>query len=197
MKGSFVSDTVRHLLILLDTGYFKLVLKWPLSISSRWNFSPLLLHVSLRISWILEIFIKNSSDTSQQCPDSIACLLTRCSYTEGRTQASKWVSYCCQSPKATSPLIAFCPVVTIFTSFLPGSDYTSPRLFLLQGDYGTTCGVFTLQEQKVSPIFVQASHLVNATGLGQLWILVIHGWLSQELQHGAAALRSLLTWCFP
>lgn len=36
------------------------------------KFLFLLFHVPLRISWILEIFIKNSSYTNKQCPDSIA-----------------------------------------------------------------------------------------------------------------------------
>lgn len=90
-------------------------------------------------------------------------------------------------------LVAFCQSGHHAYILPSGKSYKPPRLFLLWGDYGTTYGIFTAQEQKKSPVFAWAGHLVNASGLGRLWMAVIHGKCSRS----CGCPRSVLTWYFP
>lgn len=73
--------------------------------------------------------------------------------------------------------VAFCQMVTIHTSFLPGNDINA-RGYFCSKEIMAQHMESSLSRSR-SLIFAQASHLLQATGFRQLWILVIHGWLYQ------------------
>ena len=143
------------------------------------KFLFLLFDVPLRISWILEIFIKNSSYTNKQCPDSIASADTLWLCLR-KVLGSKTLSYC-----RVPGLVAFCQMVTIHTSFLPGRDINPQAIFAPRRLWHN---IWSLH----SPGAEAESCLCWSRPLGECHrfratvILVIHGWLYQ----GAAAWSS-------
>ena len=93
-------------------------------------------------------------------------------------------------------MVAFCQMVTIHTSFLPGRDINPQAIFAPRRLWHN---IWSLH----SPGAEAESCLCLSRPLGECHrfratvILVIHGWLYHGPQHGAAGLRSILTWCFP
>lgn len=64
-------------------------------------------------------------------------------------------------------LVAFCQMVTIHTSFLPGHDI-NPQGYFYYKEIMAQHMESSLSRSRRSLVFAQASRLVNATGLGQL-----------------------------
>lgn len=136
------------------------------------KFLSLLFYVPLGISRILEIFIKNSSYTNKQC---WLHKLSANTFLYVRKDSNIRIG---QFLHPVPTFIAFCQMVTIHASFLPGNDINPWGCFCYR-EIMAQHRESSLSRSRRSLVFAQASHLVNATGLGQLWILMIHGWLYQ------------------